>query len=329
MENECIVSIIIPVYNGTDYLKRCFHSLEHQTYRNLQVVFVNDGSKDHSLKMLKNYEQVSSFNVMIIDQENAGQGMARNAGIDLAEGKYLLFLDQDDIIDENYIMMLTKEIEDRQLDILLSGYYTVDNNLKIKDKVTLKNTTWSKFMNITPWGKIYRRSYISDENIRFIPLVLGEDIGFNFKAYSHTDKIGITEYVGYRWVQNPKSLSKTEYKRLSENTDLLKLYDMLVHQDDTGKWMQDTFCEFFFIKTMIWYILYSCNGADINTVMNNSGRIHKWMQCYFPGYLHNKNIGIGKPEGERRKISIIVWIYICAYRFHFEKILLSIVRIIR
>lgn len=112
-----LVSVIIPVYNVENYLKECLDSVLNQTYKNIEVIVINDGSTDKSLHILEDYS--SKFNnIKIIDQENSGQSVARNKGLENAKGKYIYFLDSDDYILPDTLKKLIKKLEMNNLDII-------------------------------------------------------------------------------------------------------------------------------------------------------------------------------------------------------------------
>ena len=112
------VSVIVPVYNVEQYLARCLDTVLAQTYENLEVICVNDGSTDNSLNILEHYARFDS-RIKIVNKENGGLGSARNAGIKEAEGKYILFLDSDDYIASFAVEHLVKNAEKNNADICL------------------------------------------------------------------------------------------------------------------------------------------------------------------------------------------------------------------
>ena len=106
-EKDCFVSVIIPIYNAERYLKECLESVVNQTYRNLDIVLIDDGSKDQSLKICREYQEKDS-RVRVISKNNEGVSATRNRGIEEARGQWISFVDSDDIIAENYVEELVK-----------------------------------------------------------------------------------------------------------------------------------------------------------------------------------------------------------------------------
>lgn len=105
------ISVIIPVYNTENYVARCIESVQAQTYNNWQMILVDDGSKDKSLEICQRYAKIDN-RIQVIHQDNQGPGIARNTGIAATEGEYIVFVDSDDYIENDYFALLAKHDED-------------------------------------------------------------------------------------------------------------------------------------------------------------------------------------------------------------------------
>ena len=119
------ISIIIPVYNGEKYLARCVESLISQTYKNLEIIFLNDGSTDDSLNILKKYKTKDN-RIVIVDKKNTGVSDTRNIGITRATGKYICFCDCDDLYETNYVETMYKTAKKHDVDIVKCNYQVID-----------------------------------------------------------------------------------------------------------------------------------------------------------------------------------------------------------
>ena len=115
------VSIIIPVYNAYTVIDKCIQSIINQTYKNIEIILINDGSKDKSIEKLNYYEKKYK-NIKIINKKNEGVSKTRNLGIKKATGKYIMFIDNDDYIDNTYVETLLNEIKNSEADCVYSGY---------------------------------------------------------------------------------------------------------------------------------------------------------------------------------------------------------------
>lgn len=157
------VSIVVPVYNTVRYLDECFNSLLRQTYENIEIIVIDDGSTDGSLKVCKEYEMKNS-NIIVIHKENGGLSDARNWGMKYCTGRYITFIDSDDSLDENTIMILVKMIEKYNADISLC---LRKEHLLINDEVHVMNGS-KMLMHILNnscfevWGKLYKKELLSD-----------------------------------------------------------------------------------------------------------------------------------------------------------------------
>lgn len=123
-----MISIVIPLYNVERYIKSCLISLEEQYEKNFEVVIVNDGSTDNSVKIVENFLQNSNLKIKLINQSNKGASAARNAGIKYACGEYICFIDSDDMLDKNYLSILKKEIDNNNADTCICKVLSIGEN---------------------------------------------------------------------------------------------------------------------------------------------------------------------------------------------------------
>ena len=211
------VSVIVPIYNAESTIERCVNSILNQSYKNFELILIDDGSTDNSLKVIiNNYKNIK--NIKIITQKNIGVARTRNKGIKIAKGKYIMFIDNDDFIDIDYIEKHVDKIK-KGFDVVISGYRRVDEENRILCEKKLKNSFWSRYIIITPWARIFKRNFLLKNNIQFLNYDIGEDIYFNLSLYSFSPKVGILNYVGYNWFYNNLSISNTKHKGLNNNVD--------------------------------------------------------------------------------------------------------------
>ena len=205
-----MVSVIIPVYNVEKYLSRCLDSIINQTYRDLQIICINDGSTDNSIQILKKYAAIDN-RIVIVNQENKGLSEARNAGLDIANGEYVSFIDSDDWIDLDYYEVLVDLIEKNDADIVMAGMRWVFDNRITKNKT--KQCIETKFSNIVhnyPTGsvcdKLFKLSYFS--NIRFIKDRFYEDNIVLLQITKKTKKVIFENTVSYYYFNNSNSICR-------------------------------------------------------------------------------------------------------------------------
>lgn len=173
------ISIIVPVYNVEQYLEKCLESLVHQTYKNVEIILVNDGSTDNSRKIISKYEKKYN-NIICIDKENGGQGSARNLGIKEAKGDYITFVDSDDWISTNMCELMIEKALKNNSDLVFANFSTVKNEvIELGDVYGNKETDNVKKYLLTqsgPCHKLIKKDIIVDNNLYFPEIRAYEDI---------------------------------------------------------------------------------------------------------------------------------------------------------
>lgn len=296
------ISVIIPVYNAQDGIKRCIDSLLNQSFKNFEIILLNDGSKDNSLNILKEYELKYSF-VRVIDKQNEGVAVTRNKGILLAEGEYIMFMDNDDFVDSDYIETFYQAIHEKNLDLVIGGYKRVNQDNQIIFSQDIQQSEWSKYIIMAPWAKVYRTEFLKTNNLEFFDYGIGEDIIFNLAAYKATDKIGLLDYKGYNWYYNSQSISNTSQRGFSPKIDILVLFSKIL---ELGKPSE---LEVYYLKRYyVWYLLFSGRTSSNQEFIHQYIKIKEWLK-------ENELISTISPlskkvQGERfqTKISLIVFL---------------------
>ncbi len=220
------VSVIVPVYNTEIYLSRCLESIINQSYKNIEIICINDGSLDSSLKILKNYAKKDS-RIIVIDQKNTGVAGARNAGLNRATGEIITFVDSDDYIHPEMIEISLSTLIKYDSDIIMfmalnSSPISEKTNFKKIDMKNLKLTEQSvsdlnfsikdKMRCIFCWNKIYKRSVIN--NTRFNTTVcLSEDFLFNFFVFNNAKKCVFLDEKLYYYTGDNQSLSRSVFTK--------------------------------------------------------------------------------------------------------------------
>lgn len=232
------ISIIVPVYNSQETLNRCVDSLLKQTYHNIEIILIDDGSKDRSLELCSMYAKKDE-RVRTIHKENGGVSSARNAGIEMAKGDYILFVDSDDYVEPDYVSaMVTAAKESLGYGHIWCCFQTVTGyqyenavpNMKSDARYLLFDRTQIMqlhqiWLDTGPCNKLYRRSILLGHNIRFPEdLSLGEDWLFNLvylDAVSSTRILVITRPL-YNYVRIGKESLNEKYR-----PDMLEIYRRL------------------------------------------------------------------------------------------------------
>lgn len=319
------VTIVIPVYNSEKYIAKCLESVLNQTYKDFEILVINDGSKDNSKKIIDEYAEKYPEKIKAIHQENKGVSITRNNAIKMVKTEYIMFMDNDDFIDKDYIEVLVENIEKEKYDVVISGYRRPNENGKILKTMKLENEEWSKMMILAPWAKIYRTNYLVENNIEFLNNNIGEDVYFNLQAMLISNKIKIIDYVGYNWFFNTKSVSNTIQKDITK-IEVFKLlnecYNVLKEKGLLEKKYE--LIEMHFIRYIIWFISFSTKRIDKKIIDDYYDKLFNWLQERFPNYKHNKLIGIRKPKGEILGIRLLYLIFMIAHKMKLGKLLVFV-----
>lgn len=202
MENTPRISVIIPVYNVEKYLGKCLSSLMEQTFRDFEIIAVNDGSTDGSLEILRRFES-NYENLTVLDQENGGVSSARNLALQHAKGEYLCFVDSDDFVAPTYLQRLYELCTENNADIACCSYYFrfVEWDFLIQYPFRCKGVfnrrqamkrllhDWS--VQSLLWNKIYKRSLFEKSGLQF-PKMCFEDLAVLNRVFAYADRVAIT-----------------------------------------------------------------------------------------------------------------------------------------
>ena len=215
-----MISVIIPVHNVEKYLPLCIESVVNQTYKNIEIICVNDGSTDSSLAILESFAE-KDRRIKIINQESTGPAGARNAGLDLATGDFVYFLDSDDFIKPRAFEVLRGAIGER--DAALANFTTVDENLKqIKNRfakyhfkrdeirVLLPSELDSIFP--APWGKLFKKRRIDRLKLRFPTGLHYEDVYWHWVYFSENCSVSVVVESLYYYRQRSGSIMDNTLK---------------------------------------------------------------------------------------------------------------------
>ena len=192
------ISVIVPIFNAGAYLAKCIESLIHQPYTALQIILVNDGSKDDSLAIAQQYAAQDS-RIEVYTQTNRGQSVARNLGLQYAKGEYISFVDADDYVDNDFYTVLMQHIGD--LDCVQIGYKRVS----AQGKVLLEKLPKHFYQFTSPCMRLYRRELFTKHDLRFTSGMIYEDVVFSLDFWGTKPSYRILSYTGYNYLANTSS----------------------------------------------------------------------------------------------------------------------------
>lgn len=241
MKKNTLISIIVPVYNVEPYLDKCLNSIVSQTYKNIEIIIINDGSTDNSYDICKLYE-CKDNRIKLINQENKGLSDARNVGIMNSSADYITFVDSDDYISKDFVTSLYETMLEYNADIVVCNYKKVykNNNTKVnlkskKNKKSIKHysnieavediLSGNFYLNNVVWNKLFKKSLFLDNDVLFPSKKIYEDTFVMYKLFYYSNTIILLNEVLYYYLIRAGSITKQKY-----NTRMLDILDVLKEQ---------------------------------------------------------------------------------------------------
>lgn len=233
MLNSVEVSVIVPIYNVAPYLEKGIISILNQSFRNFELVCIDDGSTDNSLEVIKKLSSQDS-RINVYSKKNSGVGDTRNFGLKLAKGKYIYFFDPDDFVDPKLLYDNYTLIEKTNAEVILFGFYEcIDNEIK-STKVNRKNQiidSNQQFGQQYPelyqenamyvcWNKLYLKDFLLGNNLSFTNQRTGQDAIFNLEVFKILERICINGQAYYYYVLNRQGSAQTNYRNEMMSDDL-------------------------------------------------------------------------------------------------------------
>ena len=223
-----LISVIINVYNGEKFINKCLDCIINQTYKNLEILVINDGSTDNTLSIIKEYKDKR---IKVITTENKGLSLSRNVGIDNAKGKYLYFIDVDDFIELDTIEYLYNLIKKYNVDISTCKCVDIyDYNFKIRNKKEkikvidsremLKKILLSTNRTVTIWNKLYKKELFN--NLKFENRLM-DDLSITHKLAIRSNMIIYSNQIKYYYLRHKNATTAKEIKDIERSIDYYKM----------------------------------------------------------------------------------------------------------
>ncbi len=228
-----LISIIVPVYNVQNYLRKCLESVLAQTYKNIEIILVDDGSTDSSGKICDQYGKKHS-NIKVIHKANGGLSDARNKGLKYVKGKYVIFVDSDDIIDRGIVEYLYGLVIRNRADIGICDpihcypnqaidFKQADQEQVFSREEAIEQMLYQKSFLVAAWGKIYPTNYF--ENIRFPIGILYEDAAIMYKIFDQAQRIAYGNAKLYGYLHRDNSITTKQFSE--HDSDILTICDQI------------------------------------------------------------------------------------------------------
>ncbi len=276
MKSNPLVSLIIPVYNVAPYLKRCLDSIVTQTYDNFEAIIVNDGSTDNSREIVYNYI-LRDDRFKLIDKENGGLSSARNAGMRVMKGEYVIFIDSDDWAETGFIKEMVDNISfyDSDFACCRLKYVNLDKNketvygkpyplILLKNKAIVLDSLIVNNIHTSVWAKIYKTSFLKKNNIDFKEGIVNEDTLFTTIVSLNASKVSFVNKVLFNSLERSGSISRSSQEKLFK--------DMKLALDEIREYMITNslynnelklYLDTRYVRGMLYNLLQSAQRLDI------------------------------------------------------------------
>lgn len=259
------ISIIVPVYNVKAYLNTCFESIVNQTYQNIEIIVIDDGSTDESPAICDEWAKRDN-RIKVIHKQNAGVSAARNTGIEIATGDYIGFVDSDDYIEPEMFEKLLENIVDNKSQLAVCGLFKDEAQIKADNcQCVASDAALAMLFNIADhpyfegyvWNKLYDSKIIKVNTLCFdTSLKMSEDTLFNFKYLQYADKVSILNSSMYHYVY--RALSVMNNKDLDNDFKMIALIDYFIDHANSQE-IKDCVVRWaykYWIKAIDGYIVY-------------------------------------------------------------------------
>lgn len=310
------VSVIIPVYNVENYLRKCLDSLVNQTLKDIEIIIVNDGTPDNSQEIIDEYVKKYPKKIVSVIQENGGQGAARNTGLLHATGEYIGYVDSDDYVEENMYEELYNKAKEEDSDIVICGNNVVKENYEFLSKEDVDKEFLLGKMAV--WNKIYKKNIIVDNKIQFRSKVWYEDLDFTMKVYFSSKKLSYVDKHLYNYLLREGSTMNNN--NIERNLELIQAFDSLIDYCKDKKIYNKAKDEIEFL--CIYHMYIFAITRVLNTNNNYKAKIaiinkfRDYINSNFPNFKQNKYLYL---LPKRRKLiynlinlkfyCIIIWLF--------------------
>lgn len=290
------VSIIVPVYGVEKYIDKCLDSLVKQSLKEIEVIVVNDGTKDNSQKIIDKYVKKYPDKIKSFIKENGGQGSARNYGLEKASGEYIGYVDSDDFIEKDMYKKLYNKAKEKDYDIVVCGNYNVSEDYQNKNVDAFISNYNSDLENIffgkmAVWNKIYKRDILVKNKLEFKKKVWYEDLAFTLKAIINSNTFAFINEPLYDYLIRVGSTMNNS--NVTRNLEILDAFDdILIYIKHNKKEEYLEKIEFLAIDhiyiSAIVRVLKA--DADKNIKKETIEKLINYMNKNFPNYKSNKYI---------------------------------------
>ena len=254
------VSVIVPIYNVEGYIEKCLETLVNQTLDDIEIILVNDGSKDNSALIAKKYLEKYPEKIVYLEKENGGLSDARNYGMPYAKGEYIAFLDSDDYVEKDMYEKMYEIAKKENSDMVECDFYWEYPDKKKEDigKIYSGKNEMLEKIRVVAWNKLIKREILEKTKIQFPKGYRYEDVEFTYKLIPYLEKVSFLKKPCIHYMQRQGSISNTQNERTKE------IFDVLEHVIDYYK--QNNFYEKYKNELEYVYIRYALCSSLLRIV---------------------------------------------------------------
>ena len=322
------VSVIIPAYNSEKYIEKCLHSVMEQSYRNLEILVINDGSNDRTEVLIRE-AQKQDERIQLFVQNNRGVSVSRNRGIEVATGKYITFVDADDYIGKDFIRDLVRCAEDRKADLVICGLKMVDEQGNVqKDIVPGRYQKGMKeewtFRISAVCSHLYKRELWIKYNIRFASGVRGEDMPISLFFSGVTSCIQTLAQSEYYYVQHVFSTMHSFQGLKIYKLPYEAVEEAIIEARKSGICNSKENFELFALRIMATFIQLA-KGASPKDIRELNDYIYRMIRTYFPNYRKNPLLKLNSRVDVPFMQKMAVWVMLHAVQFKVLYLFLKVI----
>jgi glycosyltransferase involved in cell wall biosynthesis len=316
MKEENLISVIVPVYNVEDYIEKSLNSLLNQTYKNFEVLIVNDGTEDNSIKVAKDTVQ-DDQRFIFLEKENGGLSDARNYGIDHAKGNYLTFLDSDDYYDEQFLEKMLEKITQENADVVICDLTLVkEDHSLVRHQLNKHQTSISgeeAFLDISILNMAQNKMYKKElfDNTRYPLGYYYEDRATTYKLFYQSSKIAFVNEKIFFYLQRENSITRVlSPQKLTDPLKILKEVKIFLDKEGVFEKYKNKY-----IQTYLLAVISSC-AQVANYSLDYNKEINEYIQKLDKQYFSSKTIFLlGKYQ--IKKMFALYLLLVSPYLFKF------------
>ena len=247
------VSVIVPFYNVEGYIEKCLDTLVNQTLEDIEIILVNDGSKDNSILIAKKFLENYPKKIVYLEKENGGLSDARNFGIPYAKGEYIAFLDSDDYVEKNMYEEMYALAKKENSDMVQCNFYWEYPDLNKKKIADMPKYSGKKEMfektRVEAWNKLIKREILEESKVEFPKGLRYEDVEFTYKLVPYINKVSFIEEPLVHYIQRKNSISNSQNERTKEIFNVLDNVIEYYKEKDLYDEYKDVI-EYIYVKTV-------------------------------------------------------------------------------